>query len=101
AAARLARAAAPTRPLACPVEVLRERAPPAPARRAPAAAAVSARDPLSRLPVFLLHYLLEGLVRHAVPPPTESRPIIYRYFHKCQTISGIGRAGLSTAIHNG
>src|SRR3989449_7159906 len=90
------------RRLACRVEVRRDRVAPAPGRRAPAAAAVAARDPLSRLPVFLLHDLLEGLVRHAVPPPpTESRPIIYRYFHKCQTISGIGRAGLSTAIHNG
>src|SRR5439155_406093 len=66
------------RRLACRVEVRRDRVAPAPGRRAPAAAAVAARDPLSRLPVFLLHDLLEGLVRHAVPPPpTESRSIIY------------------------
>src|SRR2546430_4349144 len=60
------------RRLADRVEDRRERGALAPARRAPAADAAAARDPLSRLPVLLLDDLLEGLVRHAVPPPIES-----------------------------
>src|SRR5436190_15783408 len=92
------------RRLAGCVEVRRDRVALAPARGASAAGA-AARDPLSRPPVLLLDDLLEGLVRHAVPPPIGS-PLECRRSYLDNSINvklflAAGRPGLSTAIHNG
>src|SRR5437667_219286 len=92
------------RRLAVGVEVRRDRVGLRPARGASAAGA-AARGPLSRPPVLLLGDLLEGLVRHAVPPPIGSSLECRRSYIdssiNVKLFLAAGRPGLSTAIHNG